>query len=738
MVSRSRKIALWWNRAGFGTRAVLVIVFMLLLGMLVYVQRPASATVYQSSNLLIFSLVNFNILILCVLAFLVGRNIVKLIFDRKNKIFGSGLRMRLVVALVGMTLVPTSILFALASGLLNQAMEGWLSNQVEASASGALRIAKFYYQSQERALKNSLERVTIDFQLKQLANQFDESLRSSLESIRNQEGLYSIRVLEPGGQVILEVQNAAANISDFSEPHIDVSNLEKANAGKQLVLFEREGVNQYLRSYSSTLFRGKPVILVCTNRLRSDIAHSLDEVQQAFKEYEQLKLFQSPLKSSYLLTLALITCLILFSAIWFGFYIARQISVPIQRLAEATKAVARGNYDVQVRSTGDDELSFLVDSFNTMTRDLKHSRKDAEFRRRFIETVVENLAVGVLAIDANSQVILANKPLVNLLGLADADELLGKTLAELLKPQHVLEVQSLLDSLDRDQPMGELAMSFETSLGEVDVVCTAGRFSSSAEGKERGTLLIFDDVTELLKAQKMTAWREVARRIAHEIKNPLTPIQLSAQRIQKMVERGEAGSKLAEAAGIIVENVDSIKRLANEFSNFARMPTAEFEISNINLLVSDTMIPFAEAHGEIVFQFIADQKIPDIQLDREQIRRIIINIIDNSVAALQKARTEHPRVLIKTQYDRKRKVVLLEISDNGPGIPDADKARVFQPYFTTKEEGTGLGLAIVSSIVSDHQGAIRVYDSVPAGAKFIVELPISPERLVSRRFTTAG
>jgi two-component system, NtrC family, nitrogen regulation sensor histidine kinase NtrY len=239
----------------------------------------------------------------------------------------------------------------------------------------------------------------------------------------------------------------------------------------------------------------------------------------------------------------------------------------------------------------------------------------------------------------------------------------------------------------------------------------------------------------------MSAWREVARRIAHEIKNPLTPIQLSAQRLQKILGGDSATEAVKECTQTIVEHVDSIKRLANEFSNFARMPTAEFEPSDLNVLMSDAIGPFAEAHSDIVFQFIPDEHLPTVVLDKEQVRRIVINLIDNAIAALRQEREEQPsaseaRIVVKTHYDRKHKAAIFEVVDTGPGIHTTQKARIFEPYFTTKKGGTGLGLAIVTSILADHQGTIRVYDNNPKGAKFIVELPLVPKSGTQRRYSS--
>ena len=258
------------------------------------------------------------------------------------------------------------------------------------------------------------------------------------------------------------------------------------------------------------------------------------------------------------------------------------------------------------------------------------------------------------------------------------------------------------------------------------------------EGAFLGTLLLFDDITDLARAQAMSAWREVARRIAHEIKNPLTPIQLSAQRLHKHLAETPGREELIESADTIVENVEIITKLANEFSRFARMPTAEPRLADLNSMISDAVSMLAANESQIVFQFIADNKIPEIHVDIGQIRAVLINLLDNAAAALN-AEENRPstagrsKIVVRTTYNRKQKTVQIEVSDNGPGIPAADRFRIFQPYFTTKKGGTGLGLAIVNTIIRDHQGDIRVYDNAPRGVKFIVELPASRQNITQRR-----
>ena len=707
---------------------------------MVYLQRPELTPEYLAGNLLVFVLVNLNIATLVVLAFVVGRNIVKLIFDRKRKIFGSKLRLRLVIAFVGLTLIPTTILFVLASGLLNNAMEGWFGSWVETSVEGAVKIAKHHYHSLEEDVADFA--VKVEDHLETQPNLTDAERIELLDNLRRASGFYSIKILDRDGKAIYQSENAAAKIESFTEPTPSMESLNQARKGESLVLFEEKGENQFVRGYRSTIINGQPVIVLSTLRVNPELSNSMAKVNESYKEYKQLKLFENPLRSGYLLTLTMITVLILFSAIWFGFYIAKEISIPIQKLAEGTRSVARGNYNFQIKPLGDDEIGTLVKSFNQMTRDLKFSREESERRKLFIETTLANLAVAVIGINSNHKITTINQAAQSLFQIKDSSNLHGEDIEDIIKDEDVItqlrELIAITEDIPKDQQVSGATAEREIKIFregvEKKVICTVGR-NVDYRGNWLGTVILFDDITDLSKAQQMSAWRDVARRIAHEIKNPLTPIQLSAQRLENLVQNFPQKKEVLESTQTIVENVDSIKRLANEFSRFARMPTADFKKTDLNRLISDTLAPYSDKHTDLVFQFIADSSLPEVMIDSEQIRRLLINLIDNALAAFDMSGSgPGARIYIRTQYLEDQRMFLLEVSDNGMGIPDQDKPRVFEPYFTNKEGGTGIGLAIVSTVVLDHQGTVRVQDNVPCGTKFVIEIPIMQREVTQRRF----
>ncbi len=748
MVKRRVRFALWWRKSGMWLRFPVIVAGFLAFFFLMYWLRSDDEMARSGGGLLAFGLVHLNIAILCVLAFLIGRNIVKLIFDRRKGILGSHLRSRLVFAFVGLTLIPTIILFVLASGLLNRSIQGWFSSQVEASVTGAVEVARHHYNWVKDFVSEFSRRIASDIENRPELQKSNPALRAYLDGQRRDWKLFSLSLKRADGSQAVGVQNATANIDSFSEPSADKEAFGKALKGEETVLFESKDASQFVRAYMPVRLDEKPYVLLVTMRINPELSQSLSAVNASFREYEQLKLLKRPIKSGYILTLSMITGLLLFSAIWIAFYMAKEIAVPIQRLAEATRFVARGRYDIQIREKGEDEMGILVKSFNQMTNEIRNSREESERRRIYIETILANLAVGVIGVDSARKVSSINAAAARIFGFSDIQAVAGREIGEVLPIDGYEQVKPLLEEVEEADSRGQMAPTISerqmaiSSLGrELKILVTAGQIRDE-KGKVLGSVLLFDDITELSKGQQMAAWREVAQRIAHEIKNPLTPIQLSAQRISRVVAEAQispedAKGRLADCSQTIVEHVDSIKRLANEFSHFARMPHSEFSPIALNTLLSDTLAPYAEENSDIVFQFIADNQMPEVEMDKEQIRRAFINLLDNSIVALRNDTqrvNDGPRITVKTLYDKRRRIATIEVGDNGPGIQKQDKTRVFEPYFTTKKGGTGLGLAIVTSVVADHQGVIRVYDNDPRGAKFVIDLPISHNKPTQRRF----
>jgi two-component system nitrogen regulation sensor histidine kinase NtrY len=524
-------------------------------------------------------------------------------------------------------------------------------------------------------------------------------------------------------------------VDSFKEPPSNSGAVKKALTGEQVLQIEERGASQFIRLYAP--FSG--VVLVASYRMDPDIVQAQREVQDSFKEYEELKLFRHPLKSNFILTLTLFNLVSLFGAIWVAFFVAKQITGPIQRLAEGTQSVAKGDYDFRVDAVRDDEMGFLVTSFNSMLSELRQSRDEAERGRILIETILANLAVGVIGLDPQQRVTSVNSAAGALLQIDHIHFIPNTPLPELLRAEDYNHIEPMLAPLSAARGEGiaavsDVEMNVECGGRVLQIVCTAGKVVSHG-GELLGYVLLFDDITEISRAQHLAAWRDVARRIAHEIKNPLTPIQLSAQRLDKLL--GDDASQAAtvrECTRTIVEHVALIKRLANEFSEYGRMPTAQFSPTDLGALLLNSVSGFQGADSSLSITCDIEGKIPEMLLDPEQIRGAIINILKNSVDAVASNKGDK-QVQVKASFDRSKRRAFIEIRDNGPGIPPVEKNRVFEPYYTTKKGGTGLGLAIVNTVISDHQGEIRLFDASPSGTKVIITLPQFPQPSTLRKLS---
>jgi two-component system nitrogen regulation sensor histidine kinase NtrY len=368
-----------------------------------------------------------------------------------------------------------------------------------------------------------------------------------------------------------------------------------------------------------------------------------------------------------------------------------------------------------------DEIGMLVQSFNQMTGDLQVSRMELEQRKKYMEIILKNVAAGVISMDEKGMVTTINTSAEQILGI-QGEEVLGKRLSEVLArdylPQIGEELLADLRSSQKDSIERQVTINLKGKSQTLLVNLTSLK---DEEGKPIGVVAVIDDLTQMIKAQRVAAWREVARRIAHEIKNPLTPIQLSAQRLRKryLEKLRDDGAVFDECTRTIVNQVGELKNMVNEFSNFARLPTSNPTPNQLNEIVKETLVLFQEARKEVHFDFYP-QDVPVFNMDREQMKRVLINLIKNSLAAVGR----EGEIKIRTNYDRRLQMVRLEVSDNGHGIPDEDKGKLFEPYYSTKKSGTGLGLTIVNTIIADHNGYIRVRDNHPRGTTFLIELPV--------------
>ncbi|MGH7893604.1 MAG: ATP-binding protein [Candidatus Binatia bacterium] len=685
------------------------------------------------SDAIIVGLLQVNLFLLVLLVFLVGRNIVKLVLDRRQRILGSHLRTRLVIAFVAIALLPTTLLFVTAQVLMSNSIERWFDGEVERALEGSLDVAQAYYQdlagdSLGFARKTSAQLVTHGLLEPERRGRLKEFLTARRDD-------YQVDLIEvfADGDSLARARRPELTGKLGVDPFVAL--VRDAFAGKEGTTVDNVGEGDIIRAATPVTVDGVAKGVVVVDALvPKSVMKRRAAIDESFRQYLRLKVQRRPITTNYTIMLLLVTVVVLFSATWVAFYVARGITVPIQRLAEGTRAVAQGDLDQRIPGEGDDEIGTLVTAFNHMTSDLQRNRTELDARRRYLEIVLANITAGVVSTDATGCITTMNRAAATLLGVSAAASV-GRRLAEVFASASHAEIREMVADLVHDDTAMPPYASVERHLElardgrEVAVLLTGTRLVDEA-GTPQGVVLFLEDVTHLLRVERMEAWREVARRIAHEIKNPLTPIQLAAQRLRRRYghQLREGGAVFDECTRTIIQQVDELKTLVNEFSTFARMPAAEHTPQNLNAVVDEALVLFREAHREVAFTFEPAPDLPVLELDREGVKRGLINILDNAVAACLARRDyeadERPRIEIGTWHDGALGMVRIEIADNGVGMNADVRARIFEPYFSTKADGTGLGMAIVSAIVADHNGFIRVRENQTRGSRFILEFPV--------------
>lgn len=706
----------------------------------VYIQQSHVSTPI-ASNIAVLLLVNINIILLSVLVLIVGKNLVKLYLDRKWKIIGARFRTKLVLSFAVLTFVPSFLLFLVASGLLTNSINNWFNQQIETSLKGSLDVAEGYYAGSGKNIllyANMLNELFLEKNMVSKENL--QYLKNTVLKKRVDYKVDGILVFDSNLNIVAESIETPLKEKILNDKLTPL--LQKALSGEdvsEIILIDNKnlvvGVSPIKSSKQSAISSQNIAgITVVSWFISKDMVNKIGNIVNAFEEYKQLKLLKYPIKLSYEITLLLITLLILFSAIWFGFYLAKGITVPIKELAEATKSVAEGNLDFKITAKANDEIGMLVESFNQMTSDLKEGKLaiekaneelketniELEQRKGYMETVLENIATGVISVDSHGRVSTINEAASKILNI-QAKKVKGEPYKKAFDASYLDPVRAMIKVMNearRESANGQIQIIVSGRLITLLVNVTALK---NTEGKYLGMVIVFDDLTELIKAQKTAAWREVARGIAHEIKNPLTPIQLNTQRLKKKFKEGSSDftEVFDESTDVIIQEVEGLKKLVDEFSKFARMPEPNPKPYKLHRIIDDTLALYKDIRKGIKFLINYDSKIDIINVDHEQFKRVFINLIENSIDAVN----GNGIIEIDTSLIKDSKTVRIEVKDNGIGIPDENKDKLFLPYFSTKKKGSGLGLAIANRIVVDHSGIIRIEDNQPRGAKFIIELP---------------
>jgi len=702
-----------------------------------------------NSNILLFGIINLNVLLVLLIFFLVLRNLAELLFESRQKFLGFKLKTKLVTSFICLSLIPAALLFFVALQFISTSMDYWFNTNIERSLQESLELAKSMLHDQKEEVRAKSQVVTELLSKQGLTPDDPSAIRKTLENIVNShsvDGIDSLTLISDDQH--LEVTASLPTLADVQLPTIPISTLHEARDQKdKIILLQESSQGDLIRCVSLLPIPHPPsrqAILITTKLVKHEQKERMTIITKGIEDYRQLKHLKKPFKFWLLVVLLIVTLLIVFAAVWFGFYIAKGITDPINKLAVATRRVAEGDLSFVLEKKADDEMGLLVDSFNTMTTNLnlsntkleevhealRKSSQESEQRRRYTEIILQNVAAGVISLDNSGRITTINRFAEKLLHI-DKTLFLNHFYHEVLFKGHVDIITGFINELNiTGKTSVEQHLKLSVLKEKFSLLVNFTRMEDE-NGNPLGFVVVFDNLTKLEKMQRMAAWREVARRIAHEIKNPLTPIQLSAQRLRRRYPEilNEENSIFDQCTNTIIKQVDELKRLVSEFSQFARMPKIQQSAANLCKITREVLFLYQEAHKEIIFTCHETDSIPIFSFDEEQIKRCLINLLDNAVAVLSDDGTIGGNIDITLSLNDEKESVFIKIADNGPGIPEEDKPKLFEPYFSTKKTGTGLGLAIVSTIVADHNGYIRVQNNIPHGSIFIIELPLLQQEI---------
>jgi two-component system nitrogen regulation sensor histidine kinase NtrY len=683
-----------------------------------------------------------NLTILVALAFVLTRNILKLVMERRRALPFARFRARLVAVLLGMAVVPAVLVLLVGSELIRTSVDRWFNQPMDVMLTSANAIAGDYYAQQQGLVSAQAQRFARALGSVNLAaspsDVRDVVAPDVLQDRIDLVEVYRLATVDGRPQVTPVVDVASPSLPrEYSRASADrLAERTAASAAEARLVEQLSTGGDLIRT--AVPIRSSPNgpvtgVVVASEYLTDQFAARARGMTEAYEAYQQLRVLKQPLTGVYLSFFLMLTLMILVGATWMGLYLAKRITRPVQTLAAAADEIGAGHLDHRVKAEADDEFGSLIDAFNRMAGELAASRRrlerssidlerkhsEVESRRRYVETILDRLATGVVSVDTGGSIRTWNAAASRLLGIEP--RVVGQPVSSVLGSSDLEPLAITIDEAGRrreDLRPQEVSITREGREVHLAVMTTPLKRDDDTTD---GVVVVFDDVTPLVRAQKVAAWREVARRLAHEIKNPLTPIQLSAERLRRHFSQAPPQTRalVDECTTTIVGEVESLKGLVDEFSQFARMPAPRAVPTDLHSVLDDALSLYNGLLTEIDIRRHFAESLPKVSIDAEQIRRVILNLVDNAIEAMDRRGV----IDIETRLDAANNLVRVVVADNGPGIPPAERDKLFLPYYSTKQRGSGLGLAIVRRIVAEHGGSIDVTDNQPRGTRFAIELP---------------
>ena len=675
-------------------------------------------------------LLYLNIAFATILLVLITVQISSLYKNIKNHVVGSRLNLRMVSAFAMMAIIPGLIVYLVSVNFLTRSIESWFNVKVEAALDGGLSLGQRALDTLLSDLENQADSMASSLALQPGLSQY-----RMLNDLRERTGIQDATILSINGRILAV---SSADASSFLPELPTIAQLRQAKyqmVGKVEPIPDKGLYLRILVPINTQELTGETLILQLLQPVPKSLSNTAEAVQDVYRDYQELSYSRDSIHDVFKLTLTLVLMLAMLSALAIAFVLSRRLSRPLTVLAEGTRTIADGNYSKMLPEYGNDELGVLVKSFNSMTRQLgdankatERNRQRLEAARGYLETILAHLSSGVLAISRGGELRTFNLAAMDILGfnLAPYE---NQRFAKIALEHHFLAefvkvIQTHFEvTLHDDQSSAEMSRQLEV-MGPQGKQLISVRATRLPENANSGFVVVFDDVTTMAQAQRDAAWGEVARRLAHEIKNPLTPIQLSAERMQhKLADKLslEDANLLTRATSTIVNQVDAMKAMVNEFSEYARAPSANMTKINLNQLITDVSGLYENSQAIITYELA--EKMPDLLGDATMLRQLLHNLMQNAQDALDGQQS--PAIRVKTTWDDTS--IQLEVRDNGQGFAEHVLVNPYEPYVTTKPQGTGLGLAIVKKMVDEHQGQIVIENNIDGGACIRIQLPLVKE-----------
>lgn len=680
-----------------------------------------------NQSIFFFGLINFNLILLLLLTFFILRNLFKAFVNNRSGIMGNSLKSRLIATFLVFSLVPTALMFVISLFYINSSFDRWFSDKMQSVLKSALVIQNEYYSTAKR--KNFNAAFVLGGRLSGVEGRDEKKI--IINNFRKEQSLDIIEYYED-----LENERILSLVDDTTVPIIPPPKMEDL----------RRVINERIEKSSiETLSQGNLVrvltpladekgVIAVSSFIPVSVISKMNDVSLAYEEMKGSNPLEYPIKSIYVIVLILMTLMILFCSVWFGVYISKHLSFSLEKLGDATQKIAEGDYELVEIDAGETEVVKLAEHFNVMVsaldryrnetseanQSLKATLQELDQRRRYMHVVLSNVNTGVISLDSEDKITMINEKAADLLQI-QASKYINKSAQEVLDEKYFRLYRQMVTKM-KTHRLNTIEKEIIIDRKESSIPSML-KISSlyNDRGDDLGRVVAFDDLTDVVQGQRAAAWKEVARRIAHEVKNPLTPIKLSAQRLQKKFSSQIDDPAFASCTNMIIEQTDSLKYLINEFSQFARLPETKARLGDVNTLIEKVMSFYEHAHRNIQFFGSLDNDLKEFYFDPEQLKRAVFNLVENAVNATSEA--DKPEIRLETFLDSEKGLVRLSVIDNGKFVKDEEMRRMFEPYYSKRPGGSGLGLTIVKKIIEDHNGYVHLSRNDPKGLHVLLELP---------------